>query len=260
MENLREKYKIIADYHTHTLYSHGKGSVEENVVKAISLGLKTIAITDHGPKHFIYGVSEEDVIKQGQEIDELREKYPQIKILKGIEGDIRGLSGATDISMYLRSKLDIVLCGFHKPVFSDKFSDYYNLFYNSYSKLIYKPTTSQIEKNTKAYINMIKKEPIDIVSHLNYHLKVKVSEVAKVAYDYGVAIEVSTRHSDLDERDYEELFSSKCMLTLNSDAHKIENIGNINKALEVVNSYNVDPKRIINSEYCSFDFKCKGKV
>lgn len=257
MENLREKYRIIADYHTHTVYSHGKGTVEDNVKKAIEIGLKTIAITDHGPDHFIFGVSENNLIKQVAEIKALREKYPEITILTGVESNLKGLSGQYDISENMRGKLDIVLCGFHKPVWGDKFSDYYNLFYNSYSKLVYKPTASQIAKNTKAYIELIKREPIDIISHINYHLKVNIKEVAKAAEDYGVAIEVSTRHSDCTEQDYEDLFSSNCMLTLNSDAHKIDNIGNIGKALEVLDRYNVDAKRVINSEYCTFDFKCK---
>lgn len=49
------------------------------------------------------------------------------------------------------------------------------------------------------------------------------------------------------------------MLTLNSDAHKPESVGNIDKALEIVNKYDVDPKRIINSEYCEFKFKSRIK-
>lgn len=259
MENLREKYKIVADYHTHTTYSHGKGSIEDNVKAAIAKGLKSIAITDHGSKHFIFGVSEKRLQKQRQEVMDIRKKYPQIEVLFGVESNLTGMDGGYDITSGLESMFDIVLCGYHKPVWADKFSDYTKIFYNSYSKLLYKPTSSQIADNTKAYINLIKTKPIDIVSHINYHLKVDMREVAAAAGDYGVAIEVSTRHSDCTEEDYEALFSSKAMLTLNSDAHKVEDIGNIDKALAVCDKYNVNPARIINSEYCNFKFKSRLK-
>ena len=42
---------LTADYHTHTPYSHGKNTVEENVARAKEIGLKQIAITDHGFSH-----------------------------------------------------------------------------------------------------------------------------------------------------------------------------------------------------------------
>ena len=40
--------KIIADYHTHTVYSHGKGSIEDNVKVAIEKNIEKIGISDHG--------------------------------------------------------------------------------------------------------------------------------------------------------------------------------------------------------------------
>lgn len=257
MENLYSKYKIIADYHTHTTYSHGKGSIEDNVKKAIGKGLKTIAITDHGSKHFIFGVSEKNLLKQKEEINTILQKYPDFQLLFGVESNITGIDGGYDITTGFENNFDIILCGFHKPVWADKFTDYFDIFYNSYSKLIYNPTKEQIAKNTRAYINLIKSKPIDIISHINYHLKVNIKEVAKAASDYGVAIEVSSRHSDCTEEDYEALFSSNVMLTLNSDAHKPEDIGNIDKALAIVDKYSVDPKRIINSEFCEFKFKSR---
>lgn len=259
MENLYSKYKIIADYHTHTTYSHGKGSIEDNVKIAIEKGLKTLAITDHGSKHFIFGVSEKKLLKQKEEIKLISEKYPDFQLLFGVESNITGIGGGYDITSGFEQNFDIILCGFHKPVWADKLSDYTDIFYNSYSKYLYAPTNEQIAKNTKAYINLIKTKPIDIISHINYHLKVDIKEVAKAASDYGVAIEVSSRHSDCTEEDYEALFASKAMLTLNSDAHKPESVGNIDKALEIVNKYDVDPKRIINSEYCEFKFKSRIK-
>ncbi len=257
MENLYSKYKIIADYHTHTTYSHGKGSIEDNVKKAINKGLKTIAITDHGSKHFIFGVSEKNLLKQKEEINTILQKYPDFQLLFGVESNITGIDGGYDITTGFENNFDIILCGFHKPVWADKFTDYFDIFYNSYSKLIYNPTKEQIAKNTKAYVNLIKSKPIDIISHINYHLKVNIKEVAKAASDYGVAIEVSSRHSGCTEEDYEALFSSNVMLTLNSDAHKPEDIGNIDKALAIVDKYSVDPKRIINSEFCEFKFKSR---
>ena len=48
--------KILADYHTHTIYScgnnenrrHAKGTIEENVLAAIDKGLEVIGISEHG--------------------------------------------------------------------------------------------------------------------------------------------------------------------------------------------------------------------
>ena len=43
--------KLTADYHTHTIFSHGKGTILENALSAKEIGLKSIAITDHGFSH-----------------------------------------------------------------------------------------------------------------------------------------------------------------------------------------------------------------
>ena len=39
--------KFLGDYHTHTIYSHGLGMIEHNVIEAVKKGLKQM-ITDHG--------------------------------------------------------------------------------------------------------------------------------------------------------------------------------------------------------------------
>ena len=47
---------LTADYHTHTPYSHGKGTVEENAARAKALGMKQIGITDHGFAQLAFGL------------------------------------------------------------------------------------------------------------------------------------------------------------------------------------------------------------
>ena len=51
-----QTYKVFADYHTHTYYSHGKGSPRDNVLSAIKRGLDLVAVSEHGPGHLTYGV------------------------------------------------------------------------------------------------------------------------------------------------------------------------------------------------------------
>ena len=51
-----EEIILTADYHTHTTYSHGTGSVEDNVKIAIEKGFDYIAITDHAKNHPLVGV------------------------------------------------------------------------------------------------------------------------------------------------------------------------------------------------------------
>ena len=59
MEN--KKYEMGYDLHTHTIFSHGKGTIEQNVRAALDRGLTHIAITDHGPGHLFYGMKRKDV-------------------------------------------------------------------------------------------------------------------------------------------------------------------------------------------------------
>ena len=105
--------QILADYHTHTIYSHGKGTIEENVKVAISKGIKTIGISDHGYKHMTYGVKVRDIAKMREEIDKLNEKYSEINILLGMECNILDEKGNIDLNDKFKSYLDYVMAGYH---------------------------------------------------------------------------------------------------------------------------------------------------
>ena len=75
--------KVLGDYHTHTIYSsgykqkgtHATGTIEDNAKSALSKGLNTIVISEHGPSHYLYGVRKQNILKMKEEIKRLNEKY-----------------------------------------------------------------------------------------------------------------------------------------------------------------------------------------
>src|SRR5690554_3674055 len=44
-----------ADFHTHTVYSHGRGTIADNVAAARARGLAQVGMSDHGPAN-LFGV------------------------------------------------------------------------------------------------------------------------------------------------------------------------------------------------------------
>jgi putative hydrolase len=106
-----KKYRMVYDIHTHTTFSHGKGSIEDNVKAALERGLSIIGIADHGPGHLTYGVKRKDLPVMREEIRRLQPLYPNIQILLGVEANIITPSGKLDITEKEANDLDYVLAG-----------------------------------------------------------------------------------------------------------------------------------------------------
>ena len=120
--------KIIGDYHTHTTYSHGSGSIRDNVEVAIKRGLKEVAICDHGPSH-IYGVRKKKLFQMRREIDELNEEYKdKIRVLLGVEANVVSFNGDIDIDDEILEIIDILLLGFHYGIIPKSIRDGFLLF------------------------------------------------------------------------------------------------------------------------------------
>ena len=124
------KMILFGDYHTHTQYSHGKGTILDNAKVAESKGLKEIAITDHGFGHQLYGVKRQDVENILRDIKKA-EKETGVNILYGVEGNFVDRQGNIDVTADDYSKMDILLVGHHNFVRSTRFSDKFPMFYRN---------------------------------------------------------------------------------------------------------------------------------
>lgn len=226
---------LTADYHTHTPYSHGKNTVLENAVAAKKLGLKQIAITDHGFNHLLFGLKRKKLGDLRAEITEA-EKLTGVKVLMGMESNLISLDGDTDMRQEDLDKFDIYLFGIHEVLKYKKFTDFYNIMLRNYTayKLGKKPSEKVIENTTRAYINAVKNNPIDILTHINYKCCCDLKEVAKACADYGTYIEINTKKRHVSPEEVDLMASTGVRFVVDSDAHSADRVGDTKIADELI--------------------------
>ena len=105
---------IRGDLHMHTTFSDGRDSLTEMVTACATLGYEYIAITDHSVgASASRTVTIDQLARQRDEIERLREQFPSLAILHGIEADILP-DGRLDFPDAVLAGLDIVLASLHE--------------------------------------------------------------------------------------------------------------------------------------------------
>ena len=234
---------LYGDYHTHTPYSHGTGTVMENAMVAKEKGLKELAITDHGFNHMSFNIKRKELKSLRRDIDEA-EKATGLKIYLGVEANIISRSGKVDVKPKDFEYLEILVVGYHKAVWSDVKSMFNYILKNMLTK---NPSKKLIEINTNSYIQALRKYPIDIISHLNHRCKVDVVEIAKVASEVGCYIELNGKRKHFSREQVRDMVEkTDVMFVLDSDAHSKERVGDVDMWLKLSEEYGIPKERIAN--------------
>ncbi|HCS75123.1 MAG TPA: histidinol-phosphatase [Clostridiales bacterium] len=242
-------YSLVADYHTHTRYSHGRGSILDNVEAARNKGLKIIAITDHGFNHIGFGISISSLKKMKKEIESLNRCFSDIKVLLGIEANLIGLDGKIDIPVPYLDAFDIILMGFHRFVKPAGWQDFKNLFLkNGLDKLglVNKSRTRQI--NTLAVVKAIERYPIRILAHPGANIDFDSRIIAQAAAENNVALEINASHGFMTDEYVRIALDEGADFVVNSDAHTPKRIGDFKKGMDIAIAAGVPSHRIINTE------------
>lgn len=248
--------KLIGDYHTHTIYSsypkpskkHATGTIRENAEAALEKGLKYLAITEHGPRHYIYGVNKKMFPKMRLEIDDLNKEFEPkgLKILLGVEANIISLDGSIDVDEEIIKDLDFLIMGYHYGALPKTLKDAYGLYLIQNLAKIGIGKKRAKKYMTKAYINSIRKYPLNMISHPGSKAPVDILTVAEEAAEKGVALEISSKHDQLSVESIKEIKHLDLKFMLNSDAHKPEHIGNIQLGFDKAKEAGLDLNKIVN--------------
>ena len=207
--------KINADYHTHTIYSHGKGTPEQNVIAAIERGLKRVAITEHAPKHFLFGVGNERLRQLRREVDELNRRYANdIEVLFGLECNLIG-DGICDAPADV-SAADLLLLGFHRAFIPRDRATW--RIYMRYGRDLAKSLA-------KAIVRTLENYPIKIIAHPGEYMKVDIPTLATGASQMGVLLELNGSHMSMSFDDIKAAAKHGAEFIINSDAHRPERVG-----------------------------------
>ncbi|MEI8347317.1 MAG: PHP domain-containing protein [Pseudomonadota bacterium] len=217
------------DFHCHSSFSNcGCHSILELLQQAKKLGLKGLAITDHGP-----GTGDHI---PSTFFDRLHNPVPGITLLKGMECNLLRDKGKIDVLMNYLKYMDVVLLGIHPNTPTGMGQDLYTDY-----------LLAAMEQNLC----------IDIITHLNtpcYPVHFKV--IAEAARRRGIAIELNNSKTDLGRATNEmTLFLIDCckqagtMMVVNSDAHALNEIGQDEAVRPLLKKAQFPEELIVNFTY-----------
>jgi len=196
---------IRGDLHMHTDYSDGADSIQAMVDACCSLGYEYIAITDHSERAAASRtLSRAALARQRDHIDRIRERFPQIEILHGIEADIMP-DGSLDFPDSVLESLDIVLASLHDSARQD-------------------PKTL-----TRRCIEAIRHPLVTIITHPANRLVGKragypldFDAVYAAAAESGTVLEIdgAPSHLDLDGEHARAAIAAGVTVSIDSDCHR----------------------------------------
>lgn len=223
---------IRGDLHMHTNWSDGTESVESMVEAAQALGYEYVAITDHSKSLKVArGLSETRLFKQLEILRRLRDRFPGIHVLSGIELEILK-DGNLDYPDTVLSHLDIVVASVHSAFGQPE------------------------DVMTSRIVKAIQSGSVDIIAHptgrvlgrrLGYD--VDMDTVIQEAARHNVALEINAypERMDLDSVWARKAAEAGAYIVINTDSHNTNELRFMSYGLDVARRAWLEQSHVINT-------------
>lgn len=251
--------------HSHTQFCDSRSSMEEIISAASEAGFSTWGFSPHAPicLESPCNMSKEDVSSYLQEVKRLRNLYPDIRILAGMEVDYIDDKNGPASPQVAEYGLDYVIGSIHfipnqKGEFYDidgspeRFQRILNEHFEGDLNFVVRTFWEKTQK-------MIKSGGLDIIGHIDKialnasfvnpeiendpEYKSMSEKTIDMAITYGLQIEVNTKHWEKygrffpHPRYWSHILKSGIRMPVNSDAHYADRIeSGIPQANSIINS------------------------
>ncbi len=232
LPKLVQKNDIRGIFHVHTTYSDGADSLEEMVCSCLDSGFEYIGISDHSQSAFYAGgLKADDLARQREEILILREKYPEIAILGGVESDIR-IDGSLDYPDDVLEKLDFVIASVHSGLKLER------------------------SRMTERLIRAVLNPHVTILGHPTNRLllgrdssPLDIEQVFKAALENDVILELNANPArlDLDWRHLKMVREMGLQVSINPDAHQVEGLADTAFGVAIARKGWLEAKDVFNT-------------
>lgn len=242
---------MTGDYHTHTVYScgfgykHGKGLIKENVEAASKLGMREIAITDHGPGHKLYGMDIRKIPQMRNDIAEAEGLFPDMKVYLGVEANVIDTENGLDITREQFGLFDFVNAGYHYGLpkgymIRNHICSHVGLTSGGTEQLRF--------LNTEMTVRAIRENRIRILTHPGDKGPFDMKEISSACEATGTLMEISARHDHLTVDEIKIAAGYDVKFVIDSDGHRPSEIGSYAYGIMRAEEAGLDISRIVNIE------------
>ena len=223
---------IRGDLHTHSSWSpDGRQSLSDLVAAAVARGYEYVGVTDHAVGLRFGGLDAARLRAQRMELEKVRDEFPDIAVLHGIELNI-DRDGEVDFDTDLLAWLDFTVAGFH-----------------SFLGL-------GADEQTARALKAISNPQVDIIAHLTGRrigirspIDLDLAVVLGAAAAHGTVLEVNGHldRLDLSFELIEMAVGYGVLFVANSDAHRSAELANVENACVLLERARVSATSVVNT-------------
>jgi DNA polymerase (family X) len=228
---LVERSGIRGDLHCHTTWSDGRASVHEMARAARARGYEYLAICDHTPNvRVVPGLASDDLRRQAEEIAEVNELVAPLRVLRGVECDIRA-DGSLDGEDEVLEQLEWVQLSLHAGQRRSR-----GELTRMVTEAMRHPAVCALSHPKGRILNHRSENALDL------------DEVFAVAREEGVAVEVNglPDRLDLSATHIREALEAGVELVLNSDSHSEGGLANLDLAVATARKGAATASSVVN--------------
>ncbi|WP_412521601.1 DNA polymerase/3'-5' exonuclease PolX [Staphylococcus simulans] len=221
---------IKGDVHMHTTMSDGAFSLREMIEANIQKGYEYMVITDHSRSlRVAHGLEIDRLLRQNEEVKAMNQEYDEIDIYSGTEMDILA-DGTLDYPDDVLAQLDYVIASIHQSFNQTEEQIMHRLEQacrNPYVRHIAHPTGRIIGRRDGYKVNMDRL--FELAKATDTILEINANPLR-----LDLSAEVLRHHQDI-------------IVTINTDAHHIDNLELMKYGIATAQKAFIDKSRVLNT-------------